>query len=71
MPSDTDKKVAKKVKRIAEDELGVRPSHMFCIQLVEKCKGLKERGDSAEVFASRVYEANRDALKASGERRKS
>lgn len=65
--SDTQRRLAKTLKKLAEDELGARPSHRLCLELVRDA-GLVP-GESREVKAARLFEANRELLRQSGKRR--
>lgn len=63
--SDTQKRQAKALKKLAEDELVARPSHRLCLELVRATP--RQPDESRELFAARLFEANRAALSESAD----
>jgi hypothetical protein len=66
-------KLARKLQRVAEDELGKRPSLMACHRIVaDDLNGVRrpgEEGVKAEEFAVRLFLLRRDLLLASAEQK--
>lgn len=58
--SDTEKKLAKRLKRLARDE-GTDWKHMHCLRLVRKYHAIRP-GLSAEGFAALVWEKEAGVL---------
>ncbi len=64
----TTQKLARALQRLAEDELGVRPKLQGCHNIVRNDAAGAGEGP-IEVRAARLFERNREWLKASGEKR--
>lgn len=64
--SDTQKKHAKRLKKLAEDEIGARPKHQRCIDIVMRSP---MRGETAEAYAARLFVENEAELRESAGRR--
>jgi hypothetical protein len=66
-------KLARKLQRVAEDELGKRPSLMACHGVIhndlDRVRRPGEEGVKAEEFAVRLFLLRRDLLLASAERK--
>lgn len=66
--SDTAKKNAKALKKLAEDEFeGMRPSHMACLRIA--AANPRENGEPREVWAARMFEAHKATLLAAAQRK--
>ena len=62
-----NRKPGKRLQRLAEDELGMRPILGHCNSLMDKAQ--KSPGHTMEEHVARVFEENRAFLQASAERK--
>lgn len=61
--TDTERRAAKRLKKLAEEETGMRPKHCFCLRLVQREP--RNHGESTELFVARLFDAFESELRAS------